>query len=94
MKIEHDPIGQKFFISFGNEEAVVAYTQVNEYLDLHHTEVPASQSGKGIAEELVKFAFEFARKNGYKIIPSCPYIKNKFLPSHPEYSDMVAEEAF
>lgn len=92
-RIEHDRVGQKFLISFGGEEAVLAYTQINNCLDLHHTDVPSSQRGKGYGEALAAFAFEFARKNGYRIIPSCPFIKNKFLPQHPEYSGLIAEEA-
>ena len=29
------------------------------------------------------------KKNGYKIVPTCPYISQKFLPSHPEYNEFI-----
>ena len=34
MDVEHDPVGQKFFIHLGNVEAVIAYTQVNNILHI------------------------------------------------------------
>lgn len=93
-EVEYDPIGQKFFIHLGGVEAVIAYTQVNNVLDLHHTVVPESFKGQGLAEKMCAFAFDFAKKNGFKIIPSCPYISQKFLPSHPEYKDIVTDSYF
>jgi len=87
--VEYDPIGQKFFIHLGNVEAVIAYTQVNNILDLHHTVVPDKFRGMGLAEKMCLFAFDFAKKNGYKIVPTCPYISQKFLPGHPEYNEFI-----
>lgn len=93
MEILHDPVGQKFYVPLGKEEeAVVAYTQINEYLDVHHVFVPDAFRGQGLSERMVKFAFDFAKRNRMKIIPSCPYVKEKFLPEHPEYRDIVSEE--
>ncbi len=94
MDVEHDPIGQKFFIFLGNSEAVLAYTHVNNILDMHTTIVPESFRGKGLAEKLCFSAFDFAKKNCFKVIPSCPYISKKFLPEHPEYKDLVTENYF
>ena len=94
MNVENDPIGQKFFIHLGTVEAVIAYTQVNNVLDLHHTVVPESFRGQGLAEKLCSFAFEFAKKNGFKIIPSCPYISKKFLPEHLEYKELVTDSYY
>ena len=88
-EVEHDPVGQKFFIHLGNVEAIIAYTQVNDILDLHRTIVPENYRGMGLAEKMSVFVFEFAKKNGYKIVPTCPYISQKFLPDHPEYSSLI-----
>jgi len=92
MEVKHDPVGQKFYIPLGKEEAIVAYTQINEYLDVHQVVVPVSHQGKGIAEYIVKYVFEHAKKHNMKIIPSCSYVKDKFIPEHPEYSDIVGKE--
>lgn len=88
-EVKHDPIGQKFYIELKNSEGIIAYTQVNDILDIHHTAVPEEYRGQGLAEKLALFAFEFAKKNKLKVIPSCPYIAEKFLPKHPEYKDLV-----
>jgi len=93
-EVEHDPIGQKFFVYLGNSEAVLAYTQVNNIFDIHHVAVPEEFKGRGLAEKLCSFAFEFARKNGLKIMPSCPYLSKKFLPEHPECKDVVTDSYF
>ena len=37
-------------------------------------------------------AFQKARALGIKILPSCPYLAERFLPKHPEFSDMVTAE--
>ncbi len=88
-EVQHDPIGQKFFIPLGNTEAILAYTQINNILDIHHAAVPDPYQGKGLAEKMAVFAFEYAKKNGLKIIPTCEYLQEKFLPKHPDYRNIV-----
>jgi predicted GNAT family acetyltransferase len=92
--IEHDEVGQKFFIAYEDDEALLAYTKVNDILDIHHTFVPESMRGRGIADRLAAAAFEYAEKNGLKIIPTCSYIKDTFLKKHPEWDRIVAESYF
>lgn len=93
MHVEHDPIGQKFVIPLGQEkEAVLAYTEVNTTWDVHTVIVPDEFRGQGLAEQLALFAFETARKKGYKILPTCPYLAERFLPKHPELSSLVTQE--
>lgn len=93
-EVEHDETGQKFYIDYGDDEAVLGYTRVNDILDIHHTFVPESMRGKGIAEKLAQAAFEHAEKNGLKIIATCPYIRDTFLKKHPEWKRIVAESYF
>lgn len=94
MEIEHDPAGQKFYIRLGKEQAVLAYTEVNKFLDVHQVIVPEDYRNHGIAEELTLHAYKWAKENGYKIIPTCPYIKKKFLSNHPEFQEITAEDYF
>lgn len=88
-EVQHDPRGQKFCINLGSTEAVIAYTQINDILDMHHTLVPENFRSMGLAEKMALFAFEFAKKNNLKIIPTCPYLSEKFLPEHPECKDLI-----
>lgn len=89
IEVKHDPVGQKFYIKLGDKEAVLAYTEVNNIWDIHQVIVPEEFRGQGIAEKLTLHVFEVAKKNGYKIIPTCPYVKNRFLKDHPEFNDII-----
>lgn len=58
---------------------------------LPHTEVEKKFEGRGLAGEVVAYALDDIRSEGYLIRPECPYVK-RFLRQHPEYSDMIAPE--
>lgn len=45
---------------------------------IDHTGVETAFEGKGYAKQLVLKAVDFARKEGVKIIPLCPYAKSYF----------------
>ncbi|MBI2173104.1 MAG: N-acetyltransferase [Candidatus Aenigmarchaeota archaeon] len=90
-EIVHDETGQKFYIDCGDDEAVLGYTRVNDIMDVHHVFVPESMRGQGTAEKLSLAAFEFAEKNGLRIIATCPYVKDTFLKKHPEWNRIVVE---
>lgn len=92
MSVQHDPVGQKFFVMVEGKEALLAYTQVNDVLDLHHTMVPPELDGRGIAEQLAHAAFEYARTHRYKVLPSCPYIRETFLPRHSDSNALVVHD--
>ncbi|MBC7300488.1 MAG: N-acetyltransferase [Nocardia sp.] len=57
--------------------------------DFHHTMTFPEFRGRGVAAEVVQFGLDDARKNGYKIIPTCWYVE-KYVGEHPEYADLVA----
>lgn len=56
---------------------------------IDHTEVDESLRGQGVGEQLVKAAVEFARSNGLRIHPVCPYTR-KVIERTPEYQDVMA----
>ncbi|MDY3006521.1 GNAT family N-acetyltransferase [Anaerococcus porci] len=47
-------------------------------IDAVHTGVEKEYGGQGIAGKLVDKLVDYARENNKKIIPSCPYIRDKF----------------
>jgi len=53
-----------------------------------HTVVEPSFQGKGVARELLNAAVAFARENGYKIRPVCPYAE-KVLNRDSSFTDIV-----
>jgi uncharacterized protein len=56
-----------------------------------HTLVPPELEGHGLAARLAKHALEYARANGLRVVPRCPYVR-AYLERHPEYQDLVAAE--
>lgn len=55
---------------------------------IDHTEVDASQEGKGLGRKLVQAGVDYARENDLKILPLCPYAK-KIFEKTPEYEDVL-----
>ena len=55
-----------------------------------HTVVEESFQGRGVAKALLNAAVAFARENGYKIRPICPYAEKVFMRDS-NYDDVNAE---
>lgn len=89
MQVEHDEQEHRFFVRVGDEEAELAYTRPGRgLLDIQHTYVPESARGQGVAEALAVAAFDYARRCGDRVIPTCPFVR-KWLASHPEEAALV-----
>jgi predicted GNAT family acetyltransferase len=52
-----------------------------------HTFVPPEHRGKGLAELLVGRLIEDARREAFRIVPSCSYVAAQFR-RHPEWADL------
>lgn len=55
-----------------------------------HTVVEETYQGQGVAKSLLDSAVSFARDNGYKIMPLCPYA-DKVFRRDPSYSDVKSD---
>lgn len=96
--ITHDLAAEKFYVlAPSGEEALLAYafTKVRAgsaeqvAMDLKRTFVPPAFRGQGMAAKLATAACEFAASSGHAIIPTCSYIRDTFLPAHPQYVRLV-----
>lgn len=86
--IRHEP--ERFVTGTGNELAYIAYRERGErILDFDHTFVPKPLRGGGLASQLTGHALEFARANGYRVVPSCPFVA-AYIARHPEYRALLA----
>jgi len=63
------------------------YSYEDKVLVIWHTEVGDSLKGQGAASALVAYAVDYARRQGIKITPFCPYALAQFQ-KHPEYADV------
>ncbi|MCY7355789.1 MAG: N-acetyltransferase [Lysobacter sp.] len=87
--ITHDMAGHKFTTTVDGHEGYVDYESGDGRIVITHTVVPAEIGGRGIAGELVKAAFDFARSEGLKVVPDCSYAAG-YLQKHPEYANLAA----
>lgn len=92
MEIHHDQTTTKgsFFIGEKNKPmAEMTYSKAgNDTIIIDHTEVSEALKGKGAGKQLVTAAVEYARQNGIKIIPLCPFARSVFEKVR-EYHDVL-----
>jgi len=88
-EVTDNPAASRFEILTDQGAAILVYRYRGADLDLLHTEVPPALEGRGYASVLATAALSYARREGLKVIPTCPYVK-AFLARHQEYADLVA----
>ncbi len=79
---EREDNGQKGrFVLYENDQFVgeITYFWLNETcIEIDHTRIGETFGGKGYGKQLVMKAVEFAREQGIKITPVCPFAKAAF----------------
>ena len=90
LDVKHDERAQKYYALIEGQESVVEYRQAGERtLNFWHTFVPPALRGKGIAEELVRQALDDVLARGYRVIPSCWFVR-VYIDRHPRYREALA----
>ncbi len=87
--------GEMFYIERDSKEDVPRLTydksdEKNE-LELIETYVPEDMRKRGLAAKIVTHALDYARDNGYRVIPTCGYVQS-FLKKHEEYDSILKQE--
>ncbi|MFT3934070.1 MAG: GNAT family N-acetyltransferase [Chitinophagaceae bacterium] len=72
--------------------AFIDYKLLKEKLFLIHTEVPRELEGKGVGTAIISKALQYAKDNGYTIVPICPFVQ-AYLKKHPEWKEIVSPDA-
>jgi hypothetical protein len=92
MLITHDQDHHQFTCDMDGKISHLKYAVIDDgkVLDYKSTYVPSELRGQNIATELVKVGLAYAREQGYKIIPSCSFVR-AYMERHPEYDDLLAE---
>lgn len=60
----------------------------DDLIVVYHTEVDDEYNGKGFAKLLLKKLVSYARENGMKIVPLCPYVHAQFKRRPEDYQDI------
>ena len=91
IEIRHEAETQRFVAEVDGSEAVVQYGQPDvETIDLFRTFTPEALRGRGVAGRIVEAALEYARAEGLRVVPTCPYVA-RFIEKHAEYQELVAD---
>ena len=68
--------------------AVCEYRRTGRVWELHHTYVPDSMRGQGVAAELARVTLNHIREQGGVVRPSCSYIKS-FIGRNSDYASLL-----
>ncbi|MGN7919249.1 MULTISPECIES: GNAT family N-acetyltransferase [Lysobacter] len=88
VSVRHVPDQQRFLTEVDGVQALLEYHLNGDQLVITHTLVPEAIGGRGIAGDLVRAAFEYAREAGYKVRPACSYAA-AWIQRHPEYTEQL-----
>ncbi|MGA9852845.1 MAG: GNAT family N-acetyltransferase [Gammaproteobacteria bacterium] len=88
LKIINNEAAGRFETRLGNETAFLSYQRRPGRIIYVHAEVPPAYEHHGVAGILTKTALDYARTNGLKVVPVCPYVAS-YIRQHPEYQDLV-----
>ena len=87
--VTHNAAAGQFEAHTGHGVAILKYVRRGNVLDLVHTGVPREEQRRGIGAALARAALEHARRDGVRVIPSCPFVRS-YLTKHKEFADLVA----
>ena len=86
---ERGSSGGRWVANLDGHEAEKTYSRASASLIIiDHTGVPDALRGRGVGPVLVRRAVEDARREGFRILPLCPFAKSQF-ERHPEWQDVL-----
>jgi predicted GNAT family acetyltransferase len=91
VQVTRNEAEEQFEAALGEGKGVLTYAEQNGKFYVLHTEVPEALEGHGIGGALVRTAMDYARGQGVKVVPFCPFAK-AWLQRHHEYADLVETE--
>ena len=87
-QIRHDAASRRFAIEVDGHLGYLEYERDGGTMAITHTIVPPAIGGRGIAAALVQAALVHARAMGWRVRPSCSYVRS-WMRRHPETQDLL-----
>ena len=89
LEVRHDKDNEQFVTEVDNQKAYLSYNISGDEIDFYRTFTPVELRGRGIAKIVVEYAFNYAKENNLKVIPSCSYVQ-AFVEKYNKYKDLLA----
>jgi predicted GNAT family acetyltransferase len=86
--VVHNKSKSRFEMELGGQLAVAEYRRDGDRILFTHTAVPPQFRGHGLAEKIVLFGLEVARRENLRVVPLCSYVAH-VLQRHPEYRKLA-----
>lgn len=88
LNIIHRPEEKRFEYRSGNDLAVCEYERAGDIWNFHHTLVPRTMRGQGLAGQLVETALRHVAEHKGKVVAQCSYVAD-YIQKHPEFKDLL-----
>ena len=88
LQVRHDSAASRFATDTAGGTAECVYRLGGGVMNIVHTEVPPPCEGRGIAAALVHAALAHARAQGWRVRPSCSYVRS-YMRRHPDTLDLL-----
>ena len=89
IEVTHDEINKRFVAEIDEYEAFLSYNISNDIIDLSYAYTPPELRGKSIAKIIVEYAFNYAKENNLKVVPTCSYVI-AFVERYDNYKNLLA----
>jgi predicted GNAT family acetyltransferase len=89
-EIRHDPENSRFTADTEGGEAELAYMRDGKRIVFTHTGVPPESEGRGIGTALAKAGLDYAKAEGLRVRPMCPFVA-AYVKRNPEYESLVEQ---
>jgi hypothetical protein len=74
IQVAHNETAHRFEVQVDGETAMLLYRRDGDTITFIHTRVPNGIAQHGIGSELVRTGLEYAKSQGLKVIPLCPFV--------------------
>ena len=89
LEVLHKQEQSRFEILIGEYVAELDYRVRDGVITFTHTGVPPALEGNGIGSIIVRAGLDYAREQGYKVVPLCSFV-DAYMRRKPEYADLRA----
>lgn len=89
--IIHNSLANRFEYRTADAVAFCEYTVVGNVWHFHHTLVPDSMRGQGVAARLVETALNYVDEKHGRVVPKCSYVAG-YIKKNPNFAHLVERE--